>query len=493
MKKYKTEKIRPFLCIDLLNTFSSKELEGLSQLLTCRYFNTDEYVIRLLDFLKRQVLNKKVVSLEVQLVMYNKVFGDKPAIKESLKKKQKGLLNTKMNLLLRLAEKFLSIEALDSNSYFNLLFPKLIERQQTMLINRHKNKLEKNSENKIHKSEDHYYTQFKLASHLVNHTFSINKLPESANFANLEYNLDIYYLLQKLLIQMRVLSIRKVQSKTEYDFKSLNAINHLLELPKYANHPLIAAYKANLDLLDKGSLKSYIKLINILDEQENKISPDVLRAYYTNAANFCIEQVKRGNKIFNDRMFEVYQTMHSKNLLVDNNIVDIQILKNIVTMACRNTKFRFATSLISYYEDFLPKLIKNSVCQFLHGLIAFTQKDFDVAHDHFIKVEQVNLNYNINTKILILKCLYEKEREYNEYTMTAFRSAERFFKLNKQLPRENKKGFVNFIKILITLYRIRFKIGSRTLNWIMNQLHNQEVNSDANWLKEKIEDLKMEK
>jgi len=74
--------------------------------------------------------------------------------------------------------------------------------------------------------------------------------------------------------------------------------------------------------------------------------------------------------------------------------------------------------------------------------------------------------------------------------MTAFRSADSFFKLNKELPQRRKTGYHNFITILMVLYRIRHREGARTLEWAVEQLEKQEVNSDKRWLLEKIEELK---
>lgn len=42
----------------------------------------------------------------------------------------------------------------------------------------------------------------------------------------------------------------------------------------------------------------------------------------------------------------------------------------------------------------------------------------------------------------------------------------------------------------MTLYRIRHREGTRTVEWAEEQLTNQEVNSNKSWLLEKIEELK---
>jgi len=489
-EKNKTENNRPFLCIVLLSTFSTKELGGLYEIINCKYFNTDKYVIRLLNCLIKSILNKRLFNNEVQIQVYKKVFEDDSSFTKVLSKKQKSLLSAKMNLLLRLAEKFLTIEALKNNNYTELLFPQLIKRQQVMLLNRHKKRLKKDLENEVNKSIKHHYSNFKIASLVVDHILSINKLPELTDFANQEYHLDIYYLLNKLVLHLRLLSLNQVQNKFEYDYTALHSIKKLLELPQYAMHPLIIIYKANLNVLIENSSETYTNLLLILHEQESKISIDILRVFYTIAANYCIYQIRSGNKSYNKNIYELYKIMHHKNLLIDNEIVDIQILKNFITSGCRYNEFKLVKSLIPHYENFLPKSIKDSVCNILWGIIAFHLKKYDAAHHYLVKVKPVNLNYDINARVLILRCLYEREVNYNEYTMTAFRSAEKFFLHNKQLSKTHKKGYINFIKILIALFRYRHQVGSKKLENIEEQLDKQNINNHFLWLKEKIEELK---
>jgi len=93
--------------------------------------------------------------------------------------------------------------------------------------------------------------------------------------------------------------------------------------------------------------------------------------------------------------------------------------------------------------------------------------------------------------VLILKCLYEKETEYSEYTMQAFRSAERFFKNHQSITPKSKRGYKNFIQILIALYRTRHNINknSTDIERIKDKLNSQKVNSDKRWLLEKIKEL----
>jgi len=182
--------------------------------------------------------------------------------------------------------------------------------------------------------------------------------------------------------------------------------------------------------------------------------------------------------------------MHNKNLLINNGLISINSLKNMVTMGCRVEEFDWTEQLIVHYRSFIREAVRNSVYHFNLGAVAFYKKDYEVAHDKFIQVDKINTTYDINTRVLILKCLYEKEKNYSEPTMQAFRSANKYFKDNKSLPAKTRTGYTNFIKILIKIYRLRHNVNTTKadVERIKEKLDTQKVNSDKRWLLEKMED-----
>jgi len=81
--KFKNEieykKVPDFLCVELLKKFTEKELEGLIYFVACRYFNSDNYVVKLLNVIKLHVLNKINFSHKLYCDVYEKVFSEKIA------------------------------------------------------------------------------------------------------------------------------------------------------------------------------------------------------------------------------------------------------------------------------------------------------------------------------------------------------------------------------------------------------------------------------
>jgi len=490
--KNKTPKLRPFLSIELLKTFSKKELNNLKEMLSCRYFNTDRYVIKLLEVLRKRVLNKDTFSPTLQIDIYQRVFTDLSKPKGELSKNQKGLLNAKLNVLTRLAEQFLACEILKKNRIqkSELLYPELLERKQLMLLNRHINKNKKQLCDLSAKDIQQYEQLYKIENNILASSYRNGQISTKDNLLEVNCNLDIYYLLSKLSLHTTAISLLQAYDRKSYDFSSMDALAKLLDMPKYAQHPLIVLCRINVELLKTQDVKVYNSLLKSLDKYSEAVPLHLLKSYYFVAINHCISKVWTDRLKYTKKIFDLFVIMHNKNLLIDDNFISISAFKHLITVSCQVGQFEWAESIIEYYRPFVRKEVRDSICHFLYGAIAFYQKDYETAHDRFIQVDKVNLNYDTNTRVLILKCLYEKEKEYNEYTMTAFRSIESFFKLNKQLPKKNKKGYSNFIKTLITLYRIRHHEGSRTLEWAVEQLEQQEVNSDKPWLLEKIGELK---
>lgn len=490
--KNKTPKLRPFLSIELLKTFSKKELNNLKEVLSCRYFNTDKYVIKLLEVLRKRVLNKDTFNPALQIDVYQRVFTDLSKPKGELNKNQKGLLNTKLNILTRLAEQFLACEILKKNGIqkSELLYPELLEREQLMLLNRHINKNKKQLHDLSAKDIQQYEQLYKIENNILASSYRNGHILTKDNLSEVNRSLDIYYLLSKLSLHTTAVSLLQASDKKTYDFSSMDALDKLLDMPEYEQHPLIVLCRTNIELLKTQNIEIYDTLLKCLDKYSEAVPLHLLRSYYFVAINHCISKMWTDRSNYTKKIFDLFHIMHSKNLLVDNNFISINAFKHMITVSCQVRRFEWAEGMIEYYRPFVRSEVRDNVCHFLYGAVAFYQKDYETAHDRFIQVDKVNLNYDTNTRVLILKCLYEKEKAYNEYTMTAFRSIESFFKLNKQLPKKNKKGYINFIKILITLYRIRHREGSRTLEWTVKQLEQQEMNSDKLWLLEKIRELK---
>ncbi len=489
-------KNRPFLCIELLNTFSENEIADMLHFVSCPCFNKDESIGRLLEALKKYALNEKEFGENERSRVYEKTFINKSPPEKGLNKNQRSLLNVKMNTLTSLAEQFLAMQAVKENKSYRceLLYNTLLKRQQYRLLNKHLKKHKKELVQQEEKDTTYYAHQSKLEQVTFDYLNHSGQLRKEDNLPELICSLDMHYLLNKLELQLTALSMRHIPGKQVYDLSSMTAMTALLDLPQYAEHPQIILYRACIVLMETKSEEAYFDVLNLLEQYEPLVPLSMLKGFYTVAINHCATQIGFGKLAYFQTMFDLYKLMDAKNLLIENGFISRSNLKNVVTMACRVEEFAWAKEAIERYRPHLRKAVRDSVCDFLLGVIAFHQKDYETAHNKFRQVGKIDKTYDINARLLILKCLYEKEIDYNS-TMQTFRSAQRYFKDNKVLPTKTKKRYVNFIKILIKIYHFRDDVnGTKAkLERIKEELNTQKVNCDKRWLLEKIEELESSK
>jgi len=485
----RNKKNRSFLLIELLESFSESEIEGLERFIACKHFNTDKYVVRLLNILKRKIIGKRKLSAENQYVVYDEVFSDLPSEERTLNKIQKATFNAKMNALTRLTERFLIIEALEKDETYrsDLLGRELLRKKQFKLFNRHLKRGEKQIPIES-KDGNVYLYKYKMETNRLNYLHRSGRLLKEDNLHTLNQNLDIYYLLNKLFLKTTALSLMNNIQRT-YDFSDATGIEILLNLPQYKQHPLLMMHSTVVDLLFHKNHNKFIKLIEILNQDKTSIPTDDIRASYVVATNYCTSEIRKGHVDYYQHLMSLYKTMDKKGLLLEDNFIDIGKLKNIVTASSRIGEFEWATEMVRKYKPSIIKRFREDVCNYNLGLIAFYKKNYREAISYLYQTDNINTVYDLNRRIIVIKSYYEIETGYKEATAQMFRSIEKYVKEHKVLPTNQKKAYRTFIRLLINLYRVRHREGKMTLESIKNKLEKAEFISDKKWLVEKIEEL----
>lgn len=480
------------LLVELLNSFTKQELSNFMEFSNCRYHNTDEYATVLLKFLRDKVIFKTDFDDLLQCEAFKKAFPTKPKPSEKLNKTQKGFLSAKMNVLIRLAENFLCYEGLKYNSAnkMEILLNQLLEKNQTTLFNRIVNKEKKKLDGITAKSIENYKHCYSLEYGILENINRLDLLAKKDNLSELNQNLDTIYILNKLSIEITCRSLLNISAKKAYNFNILKDLQQLLKKQEYFDNPLIKANIISSNLLQTNQHKYYANLIELLDSNLEMIPLKDLKAFYLVANNFCIKKIKEGNEEYYKNMFELFQKMDENDLIMDNNFIQIGILKNVTSIACKVQKYNWAMQMIAKYKPFIQKEFQYSVYHFNSGAVAFYQNKYKTALNHFIKVDNFNLAYDIDCRMMILKCHYELDTDYDERTMRVFVVAERYMQTNRKLVLSDKKAYKNFIRILLNVYRVKHKATRMTKESLLYKIEKAEFISDKNWLLKKIEDLK---
>ena len=479
------------LVTTLLNTFSTREKKRFSRFVNSPYFNTDQQITTLLGLLEETIAQGQASDELWQMKIYKTVFGNF-GVGKQLDKKQKTRLVSKMNELMVLAKKFLTIEGLEEHpaAQSEILYQKLSGKQRAAFYRRQLKKERKLLAKQTQQNVDFYNHAFRVETAGLHFLYQKGTLAEEDNLQEVNRNLDLYYLLHKLKLHSTALSFKQVSDKEHQELRHFDALKPLLALPDYKAQPLVNIYLKIINLMETGEECYYFQLLELLESHHQQIPVTNLHDFYKVACNFCINQIVKGMVKYNEHLFELYKKMDDKHLFAADQSIDSTTLKNIITISCKVGDFKWAKEMTHKYHDLISSENTKSVLNFNLGLIAFYENKYKTAIHYFIRVDKINPAYDINCRMLLIKSHYQLDQEYDERTVTIFRNTEQYVHKYKSLNSVNRSGFKNFVRVLILLYKIKFCSGKMTLERVQDKMGKMSYISDKVWLMEKIEELK---
>jgi len=483
---------RNSLLVDLLKSFTEKELSAFGKFIESSYFNEDQKLIHLLKKLKRYALGVDKFAPELQFKVYEETYCDQPLNETELTKKQYVFLNNQQHKLLRLAEQFIMIEKFKTtdNIKSEFLYQPLIDKNQIHLYQRHLKSDMKALEGKSKRGINYYSAQYKFQDAILYASIKNGEIAKKDNYDLLQHHLNINYILEKLKYHLAQLTFKNLYKNRAYKFSTLSEISALLEIPEYNNIPLIKIYSDSIKLVETQNDESFNNLLETITINKDILTPLFLRVFYFNLANYCSSQLKKGKVEYYQKLFEIYKDMHQNNLFVMQNFINSNFLKNVITVSCAVKQYEWANDILLQYKKFVQFKIRESIFSYNSGVIEFNQHKYTSAQEWFLKVERINDTYEIDLRIFMLQCIFEVEQDYNDATKQSFESTKQFFKRNSTLSSINKKSYLNFINTFINLYKFKHNTTKLNFEKIKNKLDQLEVVHRKKWLLEKIEELK---
>jgi len=475
----------PFLLVELLESFSEKEISGLRQIINCDYFNKDKLATKLLEVLVKKVIRKDKSNIQIQCLLFKQVFNQ--AFKNTtLTKKQKSLLSAKMSVLTKLAKQFLTLEALE-NSKMNksdLVLNALLDKKQFRLFEK-----QLKEENKILSTNiDNYYDHLALIENIkLHYLFKSGKWKKQDNLIELMKHEDISYLIKKINHTVTALSFSKTKPSTSYDLSILKMLEseyfkHYRDLKIPSIHIRIAV----INLMHKKSDDSYNQLLQLIKIYESKLPKNEIRNFYRAAINFCIGQINNGQLDYYHQYVSVYKNLDDNGLIAIENSIVAEELNNIVIAACRIKEFEWINGIIEKYVLLVEKSVRKSVRNFCLGFVSFHKKEYQQCIDYMGKVDNFSFYFDIIKRVILIKSYFELDKHYLYAVAQIFRSFEAFIHNHKQINKRTKTGYKNFVRVALNLYRLKHNVGiikMASLKAIVEKATYKK------WLLEKIKEL----
>jgi hypothetical protein len=434
--------------ISLLNEFSKTELNRLRKFLSSPYFNDQEDVLRLFEWLNSQ-LRKGVLEADqkTKQQVWKNLYGNAPLDDAHLRR-----LSSDLNLL---ALQFMVAEARQKNEVAEALeLQKVLEKPAYKAhLNSVERQLQKQLEATTAPSAETYLAGFQLhwtifnrASTVLSTTNYIDKLLPADHY------LERFYVVQKLKMYIAWLSFRNFRA-TEEAFLLPPGFWEYIRQPLFSEVPIIAINCKVVDcLLDPNDETHFQSLMTDLEALGDALSKEDLRECYHIAQNYCALKINQGKTEYYRAVFTIFKSLIINDILLTETHLSEGMYKNIITVSLRVGEFGWAENFVREYSEFLPADIRDNAQTFNLANLYSHQKKHDKVIELLRNVEYSDLVYALSSKLILVRTYYETDEFMAlDSLIDSFRI---FLRRNKQVSKSVKleyNNFLGFVKKLSTL------------------------------------------
>jgi len=448
--------------VELFRTFETKDFTLFEQYLHSPYFNTNEEVIALFKYIKAKLkLKPQFLHREV---VYTAVFK-----KKKIDEKHLGYV---MSFLLKQAENFIAQRLYDSDSFevkYNTALAFLqrdLEKHYHYLMLKMENTEELSLEN-----------QYKISFLEYNNFLKQNIRKFDSRLQNVSNKFDFHFIYVKLKYTCEILNIEKSTGK-KFQLQFIDEVVSFLE-NNNTDSFLIDIY-FNIYRFLKNELQSdyYFLAKSIFLENHSRMSAEEKKEIMVHINNYCARKIRGGDDNFLEEMWDNYGFNLREKVLFEHGYLSEFSFKNHVTLGLRLRKYHDTETIIKQSSQMLHPEKRENALHFNLANLKFNEKKYDEALKILARVNFDDIFYNMDTKILMAKIYYEtKEFEVLSSHLNTFQI---FIKRNTIISDETKEGYLNFIEILIKIYK---KSKSQSLLKMLN--HNNRIEAKA-WLQAQI-------
>lgn len=465
----------------ILEHFDKYEQNRFRKYLSSPYFNKDEKLLRLLDYLLQHINSKKKPELNKENIWDNMKVD---------RKFDDVRFRKYCSDLLKHLEGFLAQQVYEENPLHQAtyLMTGLSEKKLEKLYKTSIRSAKNLSDKQQLRPASFYYYQYEIEKNYYELIGFEIKRTKVSNVEAIANNLDYFFLAEKLRYYCTVLSRRKFQPLHKYEILFMEEIiNHLAE-NDYENVPPVAIYyQIYLALAEDENPEHYFKLKSLLEKYGSIFPNKEASNIYTYALNYCTAKINQGSKEFLKEFFDLYKDMLEKEIIIERGQLNPWHFRNLVTVALRLKKYDWTEEFINTYSEKLPEELRKNAVTYNLAQLYFYEKKYELVMEKLRDVEFDDISYNLNSKTMLIATYYElDEIEPLQSLNESFRT---YLNRHKDIPSQRKAYYLNLIrftkKIVKTIPGNKKAIEKIKVEVDKNK---NKIASEA-WLREKIAEL----
>jgi hypothetical protein len=466
--------------ISLLKTFSKYELNRLRKFLQSPYFNDQDDILKLFElinlYLRKPEKDPQIIEKEnVWRNLYPKRKFDDAHLRR--------LCSQLNQLALRfMVEENRALDPLDETMELQKVLEKPELKKHLDSVERH---LQKHFEEMQAKSASSYlaqfnlhFTRFKRASKTVAASDYVDKMLPA------EYHLELFYIIQKLKFYVSWLVFRGFRS-TPVEMRVIPGFWDYLKTGRYEEIPLIVIYQNIVLCLTEPNNESHFEILREnLEKFASELTREDLRECYQIAQSYCAFKINQGRTEYNQVVFGLFKRAIDLDILLEENVLQEGIFKNIITISLSVGEFAWAENFIEEHSRYLPSDIRENARTFNLAQLYFSQKKYGRVIELLRNVEYSDVVYALSAKFVLVRTYYETE-EYMalDSLIDSFRI---FLRRNTLISKSFKIEYNNFL-LFVKKLSLLPPGNTKAVANLRSQIERCKAVVAKKWLLEKIE------
>ena len=429
--------------LDLLSTFSNQEWRDFRDMIRSPYFNRNEDIIRLGDWLGTNIGR----PLERNAVFKAALPGTRY---------QEAQMNHIMSDLLKLGEQFVGMAYLEKNSFWSDYFSlhALSERG----LDKHYRHLFEKKQHALSVASNlgsrHYWERYWL-NDLESNRLSQELGGKHNTFVQLASDsLDNFYLAEKLRLACFMLTSERLLAVPYQIRMAEEAADYLSRHPLPEQAPAVKAYFLVFQLLHtQDAHAAFEQLRDALPALQSQLSHIETEEIYQYIINYCNLQIMQLQEKYLPEAFNLYVQGIESGVMIKNGQLSPWHFKNMIKLALRLKKYDWTEQFIQSHAHLLPADLREDAFHFNLAELYYYTGQNDKAQWHLNQVESSDISYNLGAKIMLAKIYYETDAfDALESLLHAFVI---YLRRSRSLSEEIRRTYLNFASLLQRLMQAR--------------------------------------
>lgn len=302
--------------------------------------------------------------------------------------------------------------------------------------------------------------RFRLSQLYFNHPATDKFQLSKAQYEASIQHLDRWYIMEKLLLSCQTKAREKPLAET-YEIWLLPEIRERVRRDARED-PLPQAYLAMLELMEQEDGEAYRQLKSFLTNSFDQFEPKLQRDILQSLINFAIARGNRGDRAFLQENLELYQFGLEKGLFLTDGLLDDMTYISIVNVALRMGQPDWCREFIAAYEPHVDMRARKDAHSLALALWLYAARQADAALDLLQEVDFLNLYYQIQARVLMIKIYFEafqRDDAYLDLVAAQSDAFERYLRRNKKVGREQRMALLNFAASVKRLAKLQSDVN----------------------------------